>query len=71
MLRLYPEPDGRELKWPFRVPRRRQSDPIDVTYLVFPHRPYYIMTRAAPIRDQYEQRVARAIQWAFEIEHAL
>lgn len=70
VLRLYPEPNGRELSWPFRVPRRRQSDPVDVTYLVFPHHPYYIMTRAAPIREQYERRVARAIQWAFEIEHA-
>ena len=68
VLRLYPEPNGRELSWPFRVPRGRQSDPVDLTYLVFPPHPYHIMTRAPHVRDQYERRMARAVQWAFEIE---
>lgn len=65
VLRLYPEPKGRELEWPFRVPRPRRSDPSRVTYLVFPPHPYYIMTRPAPVREHYERRVARAIEWAF------
>lgn len=68
VLRLYPEPEGRELNWPFRVPRSRAMNPSDLTYLVFPPHPYWIMTRPPPVRDQYERRVARAIQWAFEIE---
>lgn len=66
LLRLYPE--ARELNWPFRVPRARQSDPADMPYLLFPPHPYHIMTRAAPIREQYIRRVGRAIEWAFEID---
>ena len=68
VLRLYPEPDGREISWPFRVPRSKQSDLSGLTHLLFPPHPYYIMTRATHIRDEYERRVARAIQWAFDVE---
>lgn len=64
VLSLYPE--GRELNWPFRVPRPRQSDSPDTTYLLFPPHPYHVMTRAAPVREQYERRMGRAIEWAFE-----
>lgn len=61
---IYPE--ARELNWPFRAPRSTQSQPSDLTYLVFPPHPYWIMTRPAPVREHYEKRVARAIAWAFE-----
>lgn len=66
LLRLYPE--ARELNWPFRVPRARPSDPAGLPYLLFPPHPYFIMTRSAPVREQYVRRVGRAIEWAFETE---
>jgi DNA polymerase len=66
VLLLYPE--ARELDWPFRVPRPRRSDPAGLPYLLFPPHPYHIMTRAAPIREQYVRRVGRAIEWAFETD---
>lgn len=58
-------PDGRELNWPFRVPRPRRDDPPEPTYLLFPPHPYWIMTRPAPVREHYERRLARAIEWGF------
>ena len=66
VLLLYPE--ARELNWPFRVPRARRSDPAGLPYLLFPPHPYWIMTRSAPIREQYVRRVGRAIEWAFETD---
>lgn len=63
LLKVYPE--ARELDWPFRVPRPRRTDPSDVPYLLFPPHPYFIMTRPADVRDDYERRIARAIEWSF------
>lgn len=68
VLSLYPNPEARELNWPFRIPRPRLSDSPDTTYLLFPPHPYHIMTRAAPIREQYVRGVGRAIEWAFETD---
>jgi uracil-DNA glycosylase len=62
------EAEARELNWPFRVPRPRLSDSPDMTYLLFPQHPYWIMTRPAPVRDQYVRRLARAIEWGFSTE---
>jgi uracil-DNA glycosylase len=39
-----------------------------MTYLLFPQHPYWIMTRPAPVRDQYVRRLARAIEWGFSTE---
>jgi hypothetical protein len=39
------EAEARELNWPFRVPRPRLSSP-DMTYLLFPQHPYWIVTPA-------------------------
>lgn len=58
-------PTGRELAWPFGVPRSRVSDRSEATYLLFPPHPYWIMTRPVQIREDYERRLARAIQWGF------
>jgi uracil-DNA glycosylase family 4 len=66
LLLLYPE--ARELNWPFRVPRARSSDSAELPYLLFPEHPYHIMTRAAPVREHYERRLARAIEWGFTLE---
>jgi DNA polymerase len=66
LLSLYPE--ARELNWPFRVPRARSSDSPNLPYLLFPPHPYFIMTRAAPEREQYERRLSRAIDWGFTLE---
>ncbi len=57
--------EARELNWPFRVPRPRRTDPPDITYLLFPKHPYWIMTRPAPMREEYIRQVGRAIKWAF------
>ena len=61
---LYPQ--GREIDWPFRVPRTRMSAPPEVTHLLFPPHPYWIMTRPAPEREKYMRRLARAIEWGFD-----
>ena len=66
LLLLYPE--ARELNWPFRVPRARSSDSPNLPYLLFPPHPYFIMTRAAPVREQYERRLSRAIDWGFTLQ---
>jgi DNA polymerase len=63
LVRIYPE--ARELSWPFRVPRARRSDPPGLPHLLFPPHPYWIMTRPAPLREQYERSLASAIEWAF------
>jgi uracil-DNA glycosylase family 4 len=68
LLSLYPYPEARELNWPFRVPRPRMSDPSELTYLLFPPHPYWIMTRPAPEREKYVRRLARAIEWGFAAE---
>lgn len=60
--------EGRELGWPFRAPRPRQSDPPQITYLLFPKHPYWIMTRPAPVREEYVRQVGRAIKWAFALD---
>jgi len=63
LLQVYPE--ARQLNWPFRVPRARRADPPDLPYLLFPQHPYFIMTRPLAVRDHYERRLARAIEWGF------
>ncbi len=65
VLSLYRADERRELTWPFRWPRRRPSDAPALTYLLFPPHPYWIMTRPAPVREQYVRRLARAIEWSF------
>lgn len=57
--------EARELNWPFRVPRPRRSDPPYIPYCLFPKHPYWIMTRPAPMREEYIRNVGRAIEWAF------
>ncbi len=53
--------DGYELVWPFQgSPLIRQPD---MTYLLFPPHPYWIMTRPKPFRDQYVELLAHAIEW--------
>jgi uracil-DNA glycosylase len=69
LLSLYPE--ARELDWPFQVPRGRRSESAQLPYLLFPPHPYHIMTRAAPTREDYERRLARAIQWGFTLDKAV
>jgi DNA polymerase len=63
LLQIYPE--ARQLTWPFRVPRPRRADPPDIAYLLFPKHPYFIMTRPPDVREDYERRLARAIEWGF------
>ncbi|WP_255784574.1 uracil-DNA glycosylase family protein [Mycobacteroides abscessus] len=63
VLGIYPE--ARQLDWPFRVPRPRRADPPDLPYLLFPPHPYFIMTRPLAMREQYERRLSRAIEWSF------
>jgi DNA polymerase len=33
--------------------------------LLFPQHPYFIMTRPLAVREHYERRLARAIEWGF------
>ena len=54
-----------------RVPRARRSDLLGVPHLLFPPHPYWIMTRPAPLREQYERTLARAIEWGFVCAIAL
>lgn len=63
ILKVYPE--AQELNWPFRVPRARRTDPPEVPYLLFPPHPYFIMTRPAAAREDYQRRLSRAIEWGF------
>ena len=63
LLQVYPE--ARQLSWPFRVPRARRLDRPELPYLLFPPHPYFIMTRPIAVRDHYERRLARAIDWGF------
>jgi DNA polymerase len=59
-------PDALELTPPFRVPRLPKPEPEagDPLCLLFPH-PRWIMTRAAPMRDDYQAALARALRWGF------
>jgi uracil-DNA glycosylase family 4 len=60
--------DARELIFPFRIPRPRRSDAPDITYLLFPKHPYWIMTRPAPLREEYIRQMGHAIEWAFTLD---
>lgn len=57
-------PDAVELTAPFRLPRAPGPGAAAPRCLLLPH-PYWIMTRAGPMREDYEAALASALRWGF------